>query len=396
MKLIADLHIHSHYSRATSKNLDFENLDRWAQIKGVHIVGTGDIAHPGWLPEMRDMLEPAEHGPVPTAARNSPMPSGTDGRVPSWRGALPAGRRDQQHLQTPRRHAQGAQRHLRAQSGRRCGSCKPRWNASATSAPTAAPSWASTRATCWRSCWRWTPAATSSPPTSGRRGSRCSAPSRASTRVEECFDDLTRHIFAAGDRPLVRPAHELARVRPRPLHAGLQLRRALAAEAGPRGHPLHPSAATTPSSTPCTPATRTASAARSSSSPKRASITWTAIASATSTGSRPRRSRTAALCRCAASRSPWASCTAWRSWPTVRPAASPRAAHPFASLIPLPEILGEVHGVGPNTRTVERAVLRAAGCAGPGTRHSAGCAAGRDRSRGRGSHRRRHWPHAAR
>ncbi len=62
MRLIADLHIHSHYSRATSKDLDFEHLARWAQLKGVQIVGTGDIAHPGWLQEMRDKLVPAEEG----------------------------------------------------------------------------------------------------------------------------------------------------------------------------------------------------------------------------------------------------------------------------------------------------------------------------------------------
>ncbi len=62
MKLIADLHIHSHYSRATSKDLNFEHLTKWAQMKGVHIVGTGDIAHPGWLQEMREKLEPAEEG----------------------------------------------------------------------------------------------------------------------------------------------------------------------------------------------------------------------------------------------------------------------------------------------------------------------------------------------
>ncbi|MFN2203066.1 MAG: UvrD-helicase domain-containing protein, partial [Caldilineaceae bacterium] len=60
--LYADLHIHSHYSRATSKNLDFEHLAQWAQIKGVNIVGTGDISHPGWLQEMREKLEPAEDG----------------------------------------------------------------------------------------------------------------------------------------------------------------------------------------------------------------------------------------------------------------------------------------------------------------------------------------------
>ncbi len=62
MQLVADLHIHSHYSRATSKDLTFEHLARWAQLKGVHIVGTGDIAHPGWLAEMCARLEPAEPG----------------------------------------------------------------------------------------------------------------------------------------------------------------------------------------------------------------------------------------------------------------------------------------------------------------------------------------------
>ena len=62
MKLVADLHIHSHYSRATSKRLDFEHLYLWAQIKGVDIVGSGDLSHPGWLQEMRDKLEPAEDG----------------------------------------------------------------------------------------------------------------------------------------------------------------------------------------------------------------------------------------------------------------------------------------------------------------------------------------------
>ena len=59
---IADLHIHSHYSRATSRDLTFEHLARWAQRKGVQIVATGDIAHPGWLAEMHATLEPAEEG----------------------------------------------------------------------------------------------------------------------------------------------------------------------------------------------------------------------------------------------------------------------------------------------------------------------------------------------
>ncbi len=42
MELIADLHLHSKYSRATSKNLSFENLVKYAKIKGINLLGTGD------------------------------------------------------------------------------------------------------------------------------------------------------------------------------------------------------------------------------------------------------------------------------------------------------------------------------------------------------------------
>ena len=62
MKFIADLHIHSHYSRATSKNLTPEYLDYWAKVKGIQVVGTGDCIHPGWLKELKEKLEPAESG----------------------------------------------------------------------------------------------------------------------------------------------------------------------------------------------------------------------------------------------------------------------------------------------------------------------------------------------
>src|SRR5471030_1343513 len=62
MKFIADLHIHSKYSRATAKNLDLENLYLWAQYKGIHVVGTGDFVHPKWFKELEEKLEPAEPG----------------------------------------------------------------------------------------------------------------------------------------------------------------------------------------------------------------------------------------------------------------------------------------------------------------------------------------------
>lgn len=62
MKFYADLHIHSYYSRATSKDLNLEYLHAWAQIKGIHVVGTGDFVHPKWLAELQRKLEPAEDG----------------------------------------------------------------------------------------------------------------------------------------------------------------------------------------------------------------------------------------------------------------------------------------------------------------------------------------------
>ncbi len=52
----ADLHVHSHYSRATSPSCSPEGLYRWAQLKGVGVVGTGDCTHPGWLSECREKL----------------------------------------------------------------------------------------------------------------------------------------------------------------------------------------------------------------------------------------------------------------------------------------------------------------------------------------------------
>ena len=59
---IADLHIHSKYSRATAKNLDLEHLYVWAQKKGIKVVGTGDFTHPEWYAEINDKLEQAEPG----------------------------------------------------------------------------------------------------------------------------------------------------------------------------------------------------------------------------------------------------------------------------------------------------------------------------------------------
>ncbi|HDY72618.1 MAG TPA: DNA helicase UvrD [bacterium] len=62
MKFIADFHLHSKFSRATSPRMDLENLDKWGRIKGIKLLGTGDFTHPVWLKELKEKLEPAESG----------------------------------------------------------------------------------------------------------------------------------------------------------------------------------------------------------------------------------------------------------------------------------------------------------------------------------------------
>ncbi len=62
MKFIADFHIHSHYSMATSGKLVPEYLEYWARLKGINVIGTGDCIHPGWQQELDEKLVPAGNG----------------------------------------------------------------------------------------------------------------------------------------------------------------------------------------------------------------------------------------------------------------------------------------------------------------------------------------------
>lgn len=62
MEFFADFHLHSKYSRASSSQMDLENLERWAEIKGISVLGTGDFTHPEWLKELKEKLEPVEAG----------------------------------------------------------------------------------------------------------------------------------------------------------------------------------------------------------------------------------------------------------------------------------------------------------------------------------------------
>ena len=76
--LLADLHIHSRYSRATSRDCVPEYLDLWARRKGLDVIGTGDFTHPAWREELREKLEPAEDG-LYTLKEGFRLPGETDG-----------------------------------------------------------------------------------------------------------------------------------------------------------------------------------------------------------------------------------------------------------------------------------------------------------------------------
>jgi len=54
--MIADLHLHSRFSRACSTAITFENLVKWAKIKGLNLLGTSDFTHPVWFKEIKDLL----------------------------------------------------------------------------------------------------------------------------------------------------------------------------------------------------------------------------------------------------------------------------------------------------------------------------------------------------
>jgi uncharacterized protein (TIGR00375 family) len=62
MRFIADLHIHSKYSRATSRDMSPERIWKWAQLKGITVIGTGDFTHPEWFKQLNEMLDPAGNG----------------------------------------------------------------------------------------------------------------------------------------------------------------------------------------------------------------------------------------------------------------------------------------------------------------------------------------------
>ena len=80
---IVDLHIHSRFSRATSRDGDAPHLDWWARRKGIGLVGTGDFTHPAWRAELHEQLEPAGEG-VYTLKAEYRLPDAQPGDAPRF------------------------------------------------------------------------------------------------------------------------------------------------------------------------------------------------------------------------------------------------------------------------------------------------------------------------
>jgi len=85
MNYIADLHIHSPYSRATSRESTLAGLLGWARLKGINLVGSGDFTHPAWFALLKEELEPAEPGFFRLKREGevaSPLPGASPGDAP--------------------------------------------------------------------------------------------------------------------------------------------------------------------------------------------------------------------------------------------------------------------------------------------------------------------------
>jgi len=71
MELVIDLHVHSKYSRAVSPAMEIPEMSKWAGIKGIDVLGTGDFTHPLWLSHLKENLEEEGHGVYKQKIQNS-------------------------------------------------------------------------------------------------------------------------------------------------------------------------------------------------------------------------------------------------------------------------------------------------------------------------------------
>lgn len=174
---IADLHIHSRYSRATSRDLTPEQLDCSARQKGIRLLGTGDFTHPAWREELKEKLEPAEEGLYRLKKEYRRERGWTPGEEETR--FVVSGEISSIYKQDGK--VRKVHSLILLPDWRRPGSCQPGWKPLEISTQTAGRFWDSPAMICWKLCWKPARKECSYRPTSGRRIFPCSGPFPAST-----------------------------------------------------------------------------------------------------------------------------------------------------------------------------------------------------------------------
>ena len=279
MRFHADLHVHSKYSRATSRDCDLEHLAAWAGRKGIGVVGTGDFTHPAWCAELKEKLVPAEPGlfrlrddierrpsaqTLPAACRTA-VRFMLEVEISTIYKKGDRTRKIHHLIYVPDFEAVDRMSARLARIGNIASDGRPILGLDSRDLLEIALE--------------------VRPGRLSRAGAHLDAVVRGARlavrlRLHRRLLRRPRRPHLRGrDRALVRPADELAGLVARPLPPGLQLRRALARQARARGVASSTASSTTsPSAARWRPAT--AMPARSSSFPRRASTTSTATASA--------------------------------------------------------------------------------------------------------------------
>ena len=186
MRLVADLHVHSRYSRATSREADLEGYFRWARLKGINVVGTGDFTHPRWMEEIAEKLAEKDGlFALKEPPRDFPLEDAQPADAPV-RFILTV---EISSIYKKRGETRKVHSLVVCGPSRKPGSSPRGWRPSATSPLTEDPSSGWTPRTCCPSSWKLLRKGFSSRPISGRPGfpslvpSRDSIPSRNASRI---------------------------------------------------------------------------------------------------------------------------------------------------------------------------------------------------------------------
>ena len=231
----ADLHIHSRFSRACSKDCDIEHLSWWALRKGLTVLGTGDFTHPAWAAELKDTLVPAEPGlfrirPELERRLHRDTPASCAGTV----RFMSLGR-DLDHLPARRADPEGPPPAVRAGLRGR----GPHHRGAGQGRQPGLRRAAHPRARFPRPAGDHPGRGSGLLPGARARLDALVRRARVQVRLRRGAGLLRRpgqSRLRRGNRPVLGPGHELDLLVAGCLPAGQQLRRALAADAGPGGH----------------------------------------------------------------------------------------------------------------------------------------------------------------